>query len=59
MQPVELDVEGDLDSAHNLGLDVVERDFEANDGGGHAANIRRLGSLTQFQGRSLSSRCAG
>ena len=59
MQPVELDVGRNLDPTQNLGLDVVERDFEAENGGGHAASLRRSRSAAQFQGMSSSSRCTG
>ena len=33
MQPVELDVGGDLDAPQNLGLHVVKRDFEMENSG--------------------------
>jgi hypothetical protein len=42
-----------------FGLDVVEGDFEADNGGGHAASLRRSRSAAQFHGRSSSSRCTG
>src|SRR5271166_4056 len=47
MQPVELDVGGNLDPTQNLWLHMVERDFEAGDGGGHFANLRHSRSLAQ------------
>src|SRR5208337_511340 len=47
MQPVELDVGGNLDPTQNLWLHMVERDFEAGDGGGHVANLRHSHSLAQ------------
>src|SRR5271165_6276906 len=47
MQPVELDVGGNLDPTQNLWLHMVERDFEAGDGGGHVANLRHSRSLAQ------------
>lgn len=56
MQTIEPDVERHLDAAQDHGLDVVEGDLEASDGGGtHAAILRRSISVAQFHGRSSSS----
>jgi hypothetical protein len=56
MQPVEPDIEWHLDAAQDHGLDVVESDLEAGDGGGiHAATLRRFISADQFHGNSSAS----
>ena len=59
MQPVELDIGGNLDPTQNLGLHVVERDFEADNGGVHAASLRRSRPRAQLLGMSSSSRFTG
>jgi hypothetical protein len=38
-----------LNALQHLGLDVIEGDFETENGGGHAARLRRCRSATQFQ----------
>src|SRR5215469_16856912 len=44
------------DAAQDHGLDVVESDLEAGNGGGtHAATLRRSSSADQFHGKSSSS----
>src|SRR5262245_16234269 len=56
VQPIEPDIEGNLDAAQNRGFDVIERDLEASDGVGcHAASLRRSISAAQFHGKSSSS----
>src|SRR5271155_1713817 len=56
VQPVESDVERHLDAAQNRGLDVIEGDLEAGDGGGaHAATLRRSAPAAQFHGKRSSS----
>jgi hypothetical protein len=54
VQPVEPNVERDLDPAQDRGLDVVEGDLDAGDGlGNHAATLRRSLSAAQFHSSSL------
>src|SRR5215471_19064458 len=56
MQPVKPDIEWHFDAAQDHGLDVVESDLEAGDGGGtHATTLRRSSSADQFHGKSSSS----
>ena len=56
VQPVEPNVERDLDATQNGGLDVVEGDFDAGDGvGTHAATLRCALSAAQFHGKCWSS----
>jgi hypothetical protein len=50
MQPVELDVGGNVDAPQNLGLHVVQREFGAEYGGSHAARLRSCRSNTRFRG---------
>jgi hypothetical protein len=58
-------VGGDIDAPQNLWLGVVEGDFEAENGGGHAARLRRSRLVAQFHGRGSSNyaqddrRCGG
>jgi hypothetical protein len=53
VQLVEPNVEPDLDAAEDGGLDVVEGDFDADDGvGNHPAILRCSLSAAQFHGRS-------
>src|SRR6266542_597337 len=55
IQAVEPDCERHLDPAQNRGLDVVERNLEADDGGGtHAATLRRSLSAAQCHGNSAA-----
>src|SRR5215472_10030386 len=50
-RPVEPDIEWHFDAAQDHGLDVVESDLEAGDGGGtHAATLRRSSLADQFHG---------
>jgi hypothetical protein len=56
VQPVEANIERHLDAAHNRGLDRIEGDLEAGDGGdAHAATLRRSVSAAQFHGNRSSS----
>jgi hypothetical protein len=53
LQPVEPDIEGDLDAAKNRRFNVVERDLQAGDRiANHAATLRRSLAAGQFQASS-------
>jgi hypothetical protein len=55
VQPVEPNVEWHLAAAQDHGLDIVEGDLEASDGGIHAATLRHPMSAAQFHVKSAPS----